>query len=247
MKPDTAEVKRFFEARAARVYPHRYNKVNYDIRGTPAERFLERDRIEKRVIARYVPVRPDDRVLDIGCGVGRWADEIVPQLDGGLYTGLDFSERMLDEARERFEGNPSVRFIQGDLADLPKLAEGQAFTRIHINGVLEYVDDCRASGCLMDAGRLLAEGGFLYVKEPVAAQKRFMFDGYSEALDAQYQAIYRTAGEYVRMFMDALNPEAYDLIVCGPSWEETFNAAEKTCNMFWIIRKKESSHETFRC
>ncbi len=38
------------------------------------------------------------RVLDLGCGVGRWAEFILPQC--GLYYGVDFSEGMIRKAEQ---------------------------------------------------------------------------------------------------------------------------------------------------
>ena len=50
--------------------------------------------------ARMLPyVREGARILDIGCGNGRVARYLDENLRAGTYTGLDFSEPMLSEAR----------------------------------------------------------------------------------------------------------------------------------------------------
>lgn len=240
------DMKAFFDRRAGIPVPHRYNRVNYDTLGTPQSLVLQRDRIEKEIISGHLPFSPEDRVLDIGCGVGRWADEIVPKLDGGCYLGIDFSEKMLGIARERFKESTSVEFACGQLQDLPGLAAGRTFDVILINGVLEYVSDDDMRKCLVDADSLLSDGGFIYLKEPVSTKGRTVFSGYSDRLGMEYFAIYRSMKEYTDVITDLFLSGGYELIASGPSWNLSFDTERAVCNMFWVIRKGGASHEAFR-
>jgi 2-polyprenyl-3-methyl-5-hydroxy-6-metoxy-1,4-benzoquinol methylase len=43
-------------------------------------------------------LRPDHTLLDVGCGTGRLARQIVPHLHPGHYTGVDLSQGALDAA-----------------------------------------------------------------------------------------------------------------------------------------------------
>jgi demethylmenaquinone methyltransferase/2-methoxy-6-polyprenyl-1,4-benzoquinol methylase len=67
----------------------------------------------RNVTARAV-VRPGDEVLDGACGTGDLA--VACARAGGLVTGLDFSERMLERARRKA---PELTWVQGDMLDLP--------------------------------------------------------------------------------------------------------------------------------
>ena len=71
------------------------------------------DRSWRRLAAQAV-VQPGDRVLDACCGTGDLA--LAAEREGGLVTGLDFSERMLERARRK---SPSIEWVQGDLLELP--------------------------------------------------------------------------------------------------------------------------------
>ena len=63
-------------------------------------------------------LRPYHRLLDLGCGTGRFARHAVPYLDVGHYTGLDLSRKALNhcEALAVNEGWAERRpvFRQGD-------------------------------------------------------------------------------------------------------------------------------------
>ncbi len=57
------------------------------------------DFCQRLALAPWLRVRPGTRVLDVGCGVGRWCRELAAR--GGRVTGVDFSPTMIGEARRR--------------------------------------------------------------------------------------------------------------------------------------------------
>jgi len=46
-------------------------------------------------------VKPTDTVVDLGCGTGRLAVQLIPELKGGKYIGVDISRNMLRDAERR--------------------------------------------------------------------------------------------------------------------------------------------------
>ena len=67
-------------------------------------------------------LRPGDAVLDVCCGTGDFSLELAKRVfPGGSVVGCDFSEPMLDLAREKAERNgaESVRFEWADALSLP--------------------------------------------------------------------------------------------------------------------------------
>jgi SAM-dependent methyltransferase len=58
---------------------------------------------------------PTAQILDLGCGNGELARELVRRDFRGSYLGLDFSTELLDVAREGVADHPNFAFIQGNL------------------------------------------------------------------------------------------------------------------------------------
>jgi len=69
-------------------------------------------RLEERHLPGLLGLIPGQAVADIGCGTGRWALRLAGQ--GGRVTGLDFSEGMLEKARQKGAGL-DLSFLHHDL------------------------------------------------------------------------------------------------------------------------------------
>lgn len=66
-------------------------------------------------------VRPDDRLLEIGCGTGKLIYDIAPKIDHGIIKGIDFSSTMVAIARKRNKNNIAngkVIILHEDFDDL---------------------------------------------------------------------------------------------------------------------------------
>jgi SAM-dependent methyltransferase len=96
--------------------------VDYDRgdlhRGYAAGRALRQEQVElwRGVLRQVAGSAPRRRIVDLGCGVGRFS-ELLRDLFGGAVLGLDRSERMLAEAA----GNPALRAIRWTRASVEAL------------------------------------------------------------------------------------------------------------------------------
>src|SRR5687768_3992335 len=45
-------------------------------------------------------LKPEHTLVDLGCGVGRLAVHVIPNLVGGSYVGIDISQTMLTRAKK---------------------------------------------------------------------------------------------------------------------------------------------------
>jgi SAM-dependent methyltransferase len=81
----------------------------------------------------------DAEGFDLGCGSGRWADLILPQV-GRLHC-IDPSEQALDVARRRLGGRAGAIFHLASVDDMPLPDGSQDFG--YSLGVLHHVPDTR--------------------------------------------------------------------------------------------------------
>ena len=65
-----------------------------------------------------VNVRPNLKVVDLGCGTGELTRQLADALPGSHVTGLDSSSEMLDAARAASFQRPGLVFEQGDQSEL---------------------------------------------------------------------------------------------------------------------------------
>jgi trans-aconitate 2-methyltransferase len=63
-----------------------------------------------------VAVRPDLKVVDLGCGTGELTSQLADALASSDVTGLDSSPQMLEKAQAL--ARPNLRFVPGDQARL---------------------------------------------------------------------------------------------------------------------------------
>jgi trans-aconitate 2-methyltransferase len=63
-----------------------------------------------------VEVRPNLKVVDLGCGTGELTRELADALPNSAVTGLDSSAQMLEKAQSL--SGPNLHFIEGDQAQL---------------------------------------------------------------------------------------------------------------------------------
>jgi demethylmenaquinone methyltransferase / 2-methoxy-6-polyprenyl-1,4-benzoquinol methylase len=103
-----------------------------------------------------------DSALDVCCGTGDLALELASRVTpGGHVVGCDFSEPMLDLAREKAVGVDGARFEWADALELPYDAE--RFDAVTVGfGVRNLSDLDRGLG---EMSRVLRPGGRLVVLE----------------------------------------------------------------------------------
>lgn len=152
------------------------------------------NQFEKDFILPQMEIRRENGVLDIGCGIGRWAEQVSPLC--GEYVGTDFSPEMIKAASRRC-GGQNCRFLNMSFQETVRHAFGRKFDRVFICGVCMYINDTDLPVCFEGLLNLLDEHCILYLTETVAVETRLTLDKQpSEALKADYGVIYRTPEEY---------------------------------------------------
>lgn len=105
-------------------------------------------------------------VLDVGCGVGRYAE--VANRYGAIVVGVDLSHS-IDYSYQNIGHLKNIHLIQADIFDLP-LKEG-IFDFVYSFGVLHHTPDCERA--FKQLPRLLKKGGKISI---------FVYSSYNKAI-----------------------------------------------------------------
>lgn len=231
---DMGTVKEFFDARVKKKLPYLYNYTNYS--DNNPELVLQRNHAEKERLCPLLNIGKNTRVLDIGCGVGRWGETVLSC--GGIYTGVDYCQSLLELAEENLKGVSELgryNLVYASFQDLPAKLSSR-FDIILCNGVMMYINDDDISLCLHNVDTLLDENGIFCIKESVSYKDRLTLDNiYSEELTSNYSAIYRSIDEYESLWRKCLH--GYEVIDKGDIWEQNLKNRAETGPYFWVMKK----------
>ncbi len=112
----------------------------------------------------WLRVPPRTRVLDVGCGVGRWSRLLAAR--GAVVTGVDLSPTMISEAQRRaaFEGVADhCRFQVQDLSSLE--VDGQFDMVLGVTVLQHILDPALLRAAVIAMTRHLAPGGRMVLLE----------------------------------------------------------------------------------
>jgi ubiquinone/menaquinone biosynthesis C-methylase UbiE len=120
-----------------------------------AQNLISRRRFALEMLETRVP--PGSSVLDIGCGTGHLAAELMQR--GYAAWGVDFSDAMVEYARDNC--NPD-RFRVGDIEQIP--FPDNTFDAVMCLGVMEYLE--KDEPALREMWRVLKPGGCAVITTP---------------------------------------------------------------------------------
>ena len=89
------------------------------------------------VFSKFGGIKENSRVLDVGCGTGRFTIPLATKTNASVY-GLDSSSEMLEKARIKDKGSV-VKWVQGRAEDLP-FDDGH-FDCVLTSYTIHHVDD----------------------------------------------------------------------------------------------------------
>jgi len=151
------------------------------------------DLCQRRALAPWLEVGAGTRVLDVGCGVGRWSCRLAAR--GALVTGVDLSPTMIAQAQHRAQARGVAGRCRFMVQDSAALEVGESFDLILCVTMLQHMLDLGAlRAALGRIARHLAPSGRLVVLEAAPAR----------VANACNTAVFRARhrGFYLRLFQE---------------------------------------------
>jgi ubiquinone/menaquinone biosynthesis C-methylase UbiE len=112
---------------------------------------------------RLLDLKPDSKVLDVGCGTGHAVLQLASIVSAGKACGIDVSPGMVEKASSKVpqELKEIVEFVQASSEDIP-YPNGQFNHVLCTNSFHHYPDPLRALG---EMRRVLKPGGQIVIFE----------------------------------------------------------------------------------
>lgn len=120
----------------------------------------EVDRSWTETISALVPFEKIEKAADVGCGGGIYS-KALSAMGAPFVMGVDFSETMLDAARENCKSSPSIAFQYGTA--LRTGLDNTAVDLILERALIHHISDLQA--CFQEAYRILKSGGYFIIQD----------------------------------------------------------------------------------
>jgi len=193
---DSKQVKAFWEARAARSDDMAYESLG-NLEESP-DRLTLKVKAEREAVFSLFKPKPDDTVLDLGCGVGQWTFQFASLANH--ITAVDYSEGMLAIAKKEAEAR-SIKNLTWIHSGAETFRTDATFDWIFISGLFVYLSDEQANMLMLGLTQHTRPGASVIVRDGSGVGERYQItDRYSEDLKANYSALYRSPSEYTDLF-----------------------------------------------
>lgn len=233
-----SNTKDFFDKRANKFNDNNPYSVTMYQDNNP-EIVIERNKKEIERLKPYLNLDGNSKLLDVACGIGRWADAILEEIQE--YCGIDFSGELIKIALRRNKKN-NFSFIEGSITDIKEVLiknKKQNFNKILMAGILMYLNDDDLLSVLKQVEWACSEKATICVREPIALKERLTLkEFYSKELCDNYNAIYRTQKELFEVFNNTIICKGFKIKKIGHLFnEDSLNNRKETTQYFFVFER----------
>lgn len=198
----------------------------------------KRNAAEKALLLPLLKLDGKQRVLDVGCGTGRWTPDV--STSSAHYHGIDFSAELIEHAIAKHPPCENIRFsvAPAEHYSLASLGETKAFDRILCCGVMIYLNDEEVESAFHCMAASAGPKTRIVLREPVGIVQRLTIkEHFSDELDQHYNAIYRTQQELQQLMCNALFTSGFMLVAQGDVYEAQLNNRAETIQRWLVLER----------
>lgn len=159
-------------------------------------------KLENKKVSQYI-MKTDlsGHALDLGSGFGYWSLEISKYYDS--VTGVDFCKEMTDRAIEVLQDsqNKKIKFICSEAQNF--LETEKKFNFVFISGLLIYLNNIALKKLINNINSYTSKDAYIVLRDGTAVDSEYEIKNrFSENLQADYSALYRTRQSYIENFRE---------------------------------------------
>lgn len=235
---DYSETRQFFKNRADKFQEDNpYSVTMYQDNNKELVKRRNREEIDK--LLPLLHLNEGSKVLDIACGIGRWADALPDEI--AEYCGVDFSSELIEIASGR-NIKKNFTFLEGaatELEDVLRRSGKGKYNTVLMIGILLYLNDADIISALEQIEKRCEEHTVLCIREPVGVQERLTLkEFFSDELKDNYNAIYRNCKELAEFFDEAFIKKGFCITEEGVLFDEdALNNRKETVQYYYILER----------
>ena len=220
-------IKEFFDNRASKKVDSLMAITSFQEKENLDQRQIE----ESKILFENIDLT-GKKIIEIGCGLGRWAEVFHDKCES--YLGLDYAENLIKLAKENYNYNNCEFQVMSALdINVDELLIKPPFDIIFVAGILIYLNDEDIPKMVNEINKIASNDKTIYIRETISVMdtRLTLKDFYSENLEEEYNAIYRTESELLEFFKDFENITS----IKSDKIHETLNKHDETGYRYFIL------------
>lgn len=196
----------------------------------PNDAQIRRNQKEKNLLDNMIKNLDELRILDIGSGIGRWADNYHNQVK--YYDGIDYSTSFVNYANDKYRENKNINFYNMSVTNLDLSKLRGNYNLVIQTGVLVYINDSELEKIFSIIHKLNPK--YFYMQETVSLMdvRLTLKDFDSKELQTNYNAIYRTQDEYEKYLGN------FEIITTDLLLEDEIGGRKETNARYWLLKPR---------
>jgi SAM-dependent methyltransferase len=232
---DSEKVKTFWNNNAKKYTSLKSVLLGYDFGENSADLHNKK---EAKIVLDFIGRGGQKTILDIGCGIGRWAYNLKPIIK--KYDGIDFSEEFIKAVNNNFRDYDEINFFCMSATDIDRTKLLEKYDVVIVTEVSMYINDDKLDKLYNFINSCTQKDSLLYIQDTTSLlETRLTLKNFdSKELKTKYNAIYRTKAEYETLFEKHL--PAFLLAENGTELllDKNSGAREETNARYWCFRKE---------